>query len=98
MTIKNNIPLSMAETEEYLSKDSEITKFIKKFTKKTPAKARELKNKLEELDLMKMKEEQVSKIIDLAPENSEDLNKIFMGTNLDEDETNKILDITKQFK
>ena len=47
---------------------------------------------------MKMKSEHISKIIDLVPENSEDLNKIFVGTNLDEDETKRIIDEVKQFK
>ena len=47
---------------------------------------------------MKLKDESIVKIIDLMPETSEDLNKIFVGLNLDEDETKKILDIVKEFK
>jgi len=98
MTIKNNEPLSMAEVSEYVEKDSETAKFIKKFTKTSYKEAKDFRKKLESLDLMKMKSEHISKIIDLVPENSEDLNKIFVGTNLDEDETKRIIDEVKQFK
>src|SRR3989344_4858273 len=87
MTIRINEPISMAEVTEYVDKDSEISKFIKKFTKK-----------LESLDLMKMKSEHISKIIDLLPENQEDLNKIFLGTGLDEEESKRILDEIKKYK
>ena len=98
MTIKNNEPISMAEVTEFVEKDSEVSKFIKKFTKMENKEAKEFRKKLEALDMMKMKSEHISKIIDLIPENGEDLNKIFVGTNLDEDETKRILDEVKQFK
>ena len=32
------------------------------------------------------------------PEDKEDLNKIFIGMGLDEDETKKILNVVKEFK
>ncbi|MBI2043131.1 hypothetical protein HYT25_01965 [Candidatus Pacearchaeota archaeon] len=98
MTIRNNEPLSMAEVTEYLDKDSEAMKFIKKFTKTTGKEAKEFRKKLESLDLMKMKSEHISKIIDIVPENHEDLNKIFVGTSLDEDESKRIFDTIKEFK
>lgn len=98
MTIKSNESLSMAEVMEYADKEADITKFIKKFTKMSYKEAKEFRKKLESLDLMKMKSEHISKIIDLMPENTEDLNKIFMGVGLDEDESKKILDTVKQFK
>lgn len=98
MTIRHNEPLSMAEVTEFLDKDSETLKFIKKFTKMSHKEAEKFRKKLESLDLMKMKSEHVSKIIDIMPENQEDLNKIFVGTSLDEDESNKILDTIKEFK
>jgi len=100
--IKNSKSISMAETLKYISKtdksETDIKAFIQKFAKITPKEAKEMRKKLEELDLMKMKEEQISKIIDLMPENSEDLNKIFIDVGLNEDETKKILETVKQFK
>ena len=99
MILKNE-PISMAEALEYIKDDSsgaEIKGFIKKFTKFKAVDAKKLKKKLEELDLLKVKLEHIIKIIDLIPENAEDLNKIFIGVNLDEDETKKILETIKEF-
>ena len=92
--------LSMAEVLEYVDKEdnSEVIGFIRKFTKLKPADAKELRKKLTELDLLKIKQEHISKIIDLMPENPEELNKIFTDVGLDEDEIQKILDTIKQFK
>ena len=100
--IKNQKPLSMVEVLKYIKKDkeseAELAGFIKKFTKIDAKKAQELKEKLLGLDLMKIKEDHITKITDLMPENSEDLNKIFVGISLDEDEKGKILETIKEFK
>ena len=96
--IKNNKPLSMAESLKYVKKDSEVSKFVKNFTKLSPKEANEFRKKLEDLELMKLKPSHIVKIIDTTPEDKEDLNKIFIGMSLDEDETKKILDIVKEFK
>jgi len=89
----------MAEATEYIDKNNllDIKGFIKKFTKLKPKKAKELKKKLIELKIVKLGIEQIIKIIDLLPENKEDLNKI-VDTNLDENETKKILETVKEFK
>jgi DNA-directed RNA polymerase subunit F len=90
----------MAESLEYMKNkegESEPETFVKKFVKIKANHAKELRKKLQELNLLKMREEQISKIIDLLPEDSEDLNKIFVDISLDEDESKKILDTVKQF-
>lgn len=97
--INDNKSLSMPELLEYVKdKEADIIKFIGKFTKLTTKEAKELRSKLEGLELMKLKPEHISKIIDLFPGVSEDLNKIFMGVSLDEEETKKILETVKEFK
>lgn len=98
MTIKSNESLSMAEVSEYVDKESETMKFIKKFTKTTPKEAKNMREKFKDLGIMKVNGENISKIIDIMPENSEDLNKIFIGASLDEDESKRILDTVKEFK
>jgi DNA-directed RNA polymerase subunit F len=98
--IKDNISISMAESVKYLGKEekhSELKGFIKKFVKITPDDAAELRKKIEGLNLIKMKSEHTSKIIDLLPEKAEDLNKIFNDLNLNEDETQKILGAVKEY-
>ncbi len=100
--IRYREPLSMAESLEYIedSKDSEaeIKKFIKKFIKIKPAEAKKTREKLSSLNLLKLKPEYISKIIDLMPEDQENLNKIFTDIGLDEDETKKILDALMEFR
>ena len=100
--MKNNEPLSMVEVAEYVKKieDSEmdLTGFIKKFVKLNLKEVKELRKKIEELEFMKVRREYIVKIIDLMPENAEDLNKIFVDVSLNEDETRKILETVKEFK
>jgi DNA-directed RNA polymerase subunit F len=92
----------MAEVIEYIKKagesETEIVGFIKKFNKLKAKEAKELKQEIESLGIMKIKSEYAVKIIDLLPESAEELNKIFADVNLDEDETKKILDTIKKYK
>lgn len=92
----------MAEATKYIKDSKEEGKdvlgFIKKFTKLKPSKAKELREKLELLDIIKIDDKQISKIIDLLPEKEEELNKTFVGINLDEEESKKILGVIKEFK
>lgn len=89
----------MAEATEYLGKEQENLKgFASKFTVLKVQQAKDFRKKLKELDLMKVNEKHISKIIDLLPISSEEINKIFTDVSLDEDETKKIIDIVKQFK
>lgn len=92
----------MAEVQEYLDMKSEhgkeMSAFIKKFTKLTAKEAKELRKKLEEMDMAKMKEEYIVKIIDILPDSAQELNKIFQGVSLEENESNKILETIKSFK
>lgn len=98
MIIKSN-SLSASESEEYLGKDNdELKSFLKKFTKLTVKQSKDFRKKLEELNLMKMSANHISKIIDLLPTNLEEINKIFTDISLDENEANKIIDIVKQFE
>ncbi len=100
--IKNNEPLNMAEVIEYLKKNeeskAEIVGFIKKFSKIKIKEAKELKQEIESLGIIKIKPDYAVKIADILPENAEDLNKIFIDVSLDEDETKKILETVKKFR
>lgn len=100
--IKNREALSIGEAMEYM-KDSkgsaaELSGFMKKFSKISVKDSKNLRKKLEDLKIIKMDEKHISKIIDLMPENEEELNKIFVGVSLDEDEVKKTLDAIKEFK
>lgn len=91
----------MVEVMEYLEKDEdkeELKGFIKKFVKMKPKNARDLRNKLESLELIKLRSEHIVKIIDMMPETHDELNKIFVDVSLNEDESKKLLDTIKEFK
>ncbi len=96
--ILKKTPLSIVEAKEYAKENPEIVKFIDKFAKIKIKEAKELADKIKKMDLMKVKEEHIVKIIDLLPETPEDLNKIFNDVSLDEDEIKKILDAIKEYK
>ncbi len=89
-------PLSMVEAAKDV--DEELKGFIKKFTSLTPEQGAELKEKLKALGLVKLKERDLVKIVDILPEDKEDVNKIFTEVSLDEEEINKILDVVKEYK
>ena len=97
-------PLNLNETQKILEDISESDKkeemkiYLKKFLKTTTARAKKIKEELEKADLLKLKREHIVKIIDLLPEDASDLNKIFTDVSLNEDETNKILEIIKNSK
>ena len=95
--IKKTTPLSMGESLQYV-KDSDTKAFIKKFIGLNEKKSKELREKLVGLNLIKLNEKQISKIIDLLPEEKDEISRILSDSNLDENETNAILSTIKEFK
>lgn len=97
-------PLSMAEAKEIVETSEneddgkDIKAFLKKFTKLKPEEAKSLRSEIEALEIAKLKDENIAKIIDIVPEDAVDLNKILVEVSLDEDETNKILGVVKKYK
>lgn len=102
--IKERTPLAMYEVKEQISKLKEtdrikdMTAFIEKYEKLSPEKSKKLKEALESLGMIKLKRNDIVKIVDVVPENATELNKIFSDTSLDADETNKILETIKNNK
>ena len=96
--IREMKPISMVEAGEIVEKDSEADKFIRKFTKLKSENAAKIREEIEKLELLKVKQEHIAKIIDILPEDIIDLNKIFVDVSLDEDESNKLLEIVKRYK
>jgi DNA-directed RNA polymerase subunit F len=107
--VKDVEVLSMAEVKETLAKypqsednnkAKEVLDYIKKFSKIKPEKAREVKKSLNDLNIIKLKPKHIAKIIDLMPEDAEDVRKIFVGEDvtLDQDEITSILEAVKKNK
>ncbi|MFZ5955082.1 MAG: hypothetical protein ACOYT4_01550 [Nanoarchaeota archaeon] len=99
--IKKITPLTMSEVME-LSKEGkkseQINVFIKKFSPLKIEDIKKLREELKQLDLVKLKEEFIVKIIDFLPEDASDLNKIIADVSFDQDEVTKILDVIKKYK
>ena len=102
--ILDRTPLNLVEVQEIMKeipdneKKQELEIYLKKFGKTKPAQAKKIKEELEALDILKLKREHLVKIVDLLPKDASDLNKIFTDVSLNEDETNKILEIVKSAK
>ena len=96
--------LSLSETKDVLESLEETDKikdakaFIKKYSKIAPEKAKKMREAINSLGLLKLKDADISRIIDMLPSDSVELNKIFTEISLDSDETNKILEAVKQNK
>lgn len=101
--IKNKETLTLAETKELLQKAgtekaAATLNFIKKFAKSSIAEVLKLKQELKALDIAKLKEEDLVKLIDFMPGDAEDVRKIFTGSeiSLDQNEIAKLLEVLKK--
>ena len=100
MAIKEETPITMAEVVS-LAGDSEkgvaIKKFIKGFNKMDVKKAEKMREELRGLDLIKLKDLHIVKIIDFMPSDASELNKVIIDVSLDQEEVNKILDVVGKY-
>jgi DNA-directed RNA polymerase subunit F len=102
--IYDRTPLNLNEVQEKLEnipdsdRKEEVKIYLKKFLKAKPEQSEKIKQGLEEMDLLKLKREHIVKISDILPEDASDLNKIFVDVSLNEEETNKILELVKSAK
>ena len=100
MTIIESTPLTLAEVSNLAGdtdREKEVKTFIKKFTKMPADKAKKMREELTKLDLLKLKEEHIVKIVDFMPTDASDLNKVMVDVSLDQEEVNKILDVVKKY-
>jgi len=102
--IKEKKQLALYEVSNELDnvKETDKTKvikaYIKKFSKVNDKQGKKLKEELNALGIIKLKNEDIIKIIDFMPENAIELNKVVVEASLDSDETNKILETIKNNK
>ena len=93
-------PLNLAEVKNIagnLEEKKDLRDYLKKFGKLSESDARKLSDELRKLGNMKLKEEDIVKIVDFLPRRPDDLNKIFSDVSLDEKEANDILEIVKNY-
>jgi len=98
--ILNRKPLALAEVKSLikgLEEKKQMESYIKKFSKISKADAEKLASEIRALNNPKINEENLVKILDFLPANSEELNKIFTEVSLSEEEANSILEIIKKY-
>lgn len=100
MVIIEKEPISMAEVVDLAGesdKEEGVKSFIKSFNKMDPKKAREMIDELKGLEIIKLKDAHIVKIVDFKPSDSQDLSKLIDDVSLDQEETSKILDVVKKY-
>lgn len=98
--IKELSPLTIAEVVKLAGdteKEEKLKVFIKQFVKISADKAKEMREELKNLNLIKLKEEHIVKIVDFMPEDAFEVTKILPGIALTQDEITKILEIVKKY-
>lgn len=93
-------PLTYAEILELVGdgeKAVKVKEFIKEFYKLKISDAKKLKEELESLKLIKLKEEHIVNIVNFLPQDAGDLLKLLPDASLDQEEVTKILDVVKKY-
>ncbi len=106
MKIIKKTPLTLAEIKELIENKTESKKvemmreYINKFLKLNPDEAKKFREELKQLNIPKLDDEYIVKIVDIIPIDAEDIRKIFVGSHisLNQDEIQKILDIAKKYQ
>ena len=100
MVVEEKRPISMAEVSSLVG-DSEkgkmIKKFIKQFSPLSADKAKALESDLKALDLLKLKDVHITKIVDFLPRDASQLNQVLSDVSLDGDEVTKITDVVAKY-
>lgn len=92
LEIIKEVPVTMAELKEKLTtikKNHELSfranktlEYLGATTKSKPKEAEELKKKIQALDIMRLKETHIAKIVDLEPKDVDSLKAIFASENI----------------
>ena len=108
MIIKESKPISMIEADSILEKKKEskeekikeVRRYIKKFVRIKKEDAVKIREELSKLDIIKLNDTHITKILDLVPMDAEDLRKIFANEaiSLNQEEINKILNVKSKIK
>jgi DNA-directed RNA polymerase subunit F len=98
MVVTEERPLMISEVHKLIKdsdKEEEIKTFLSKFGKIGLEKDLGLKKRLEELDILKLKDRHIVKIVDFKPDSIIELNKIVSDISLDSEESNNVLNVIR---
>ncbi len=107
LEIQEEIPLTLVEVKEEIDKiekrDKELTaratktkEYLNKFVKKDKKQVQEQRKKLTDLNISRLKDKYIVKIIDLKPKDMDSLKVIFAGEiTLKQEDLQKVLECVK---
>lgn len=108
--IINENPITMAEVREYLEakkkskkelnfRENKSSAYINSFVKIKDKDAEALKKELETLDIVRLKDKHIVKLVDMLPKTLDELRMILSGDEitLKTEDLNKISDIIKKY-
>lgn len=98
--ILNKTPLTLAQVKAYasgLEENKVLVDYLKAFSNLSKEKAESLLAEIHALNNPKIKEELAVKVVDLLPQDAEDVNKIFLENSLSEEETQALLAVVKNY-
>ncbi len=97
--IKDKTPLTLAEVVGIVGdgeRAEKIKLFSKNFIKLKSEKAKELRDEIRNLNILKLNEESIVSLVNFMPKDAQDVMKVLEGISLDQEEINKILEVLKK--
>ena len=98
--LKANLERIKARDTELNFRGQKTDEYLQIFANLSQSESHELKKKLDELQIPRLKEDIVIKLLDLLPANAEDLKVILQGYNLTltADNLKKIIDVVEGYR
>ncbi len=96
--IKERTPITLAEVVGLVGdgeRAEKIKKFSKEFIKMKAEKAKELKEKIRALGVLKLNEEHIVSLVNFMPKDAQNVMKVLEGVSLDQEEITKVLEALK---
>ncbi|MBC8435089.1 hypothetical protein H8D91_01160 [archaeon] len=92
--------LTLAEVTNLIGdseKASAMKDFIKKFSKMKLADAEKMKEEIIAIDLIQLKDEHIVSLVNFVPKDSVELNKVLSGVSLNQEDVDKLLNVTSKY-
>lgn len=110
LNIKSEEPKTLAEVKKILNdieekrelnfRSSKTMDYVNRFVDLSLEEVNKLKEEIKSLEILRLKDEHISKIIDFMPETIDDFKLIFQGSyvTFSEDDIKSIVKVVKNFK
>ncbi len=96
--LKNKIALIKKRDQELNFRSNKVQEYLNAFVTLTEKEANELKKKMEELNISRLKDRHIVKVLDIMPEDLDGLKALFAGENITikQEDLTRILEVIRQ--